>query len=69
VFAGDALSLAQEKLAPVLADRFIIPSINRTLPNPEDVALLARARAAEGEFDNLMALEPHYVRQTYTQRQ
>lgn len=68
IFAGDALPLARTHLAASLAEKFRLPAPHHRLPHPEDVALLAATRAASGEFDNLMALEPRYVRQTYTQR-
>lgn len=68
VFAGDALALAVEKLQPILKTNFRLSPIHQRLPHPEDVALLAAARAAAGNFDDPISLEPHYVRQTYIAR-
>lgn len=68
IFAGDALALAQSHLQPALGDKFLLPSPHHTLPHPEEVALLARARAEAGQVDDLMAMEPRYVRQSYTQK-
>jgi len=68
IFAGDALELAREKITPVVGDNFLTPPLNRTLPNPEDVALLSFARAQAGEFSDLMELEPRYVRLSYMQK-
>jgi tRNA threonylcarbamoyladenosine biosynthesis protein TsaB len=68
VFAGDATALATEHLAPVLKDNFLAAPAHHSLPHPEDVAVLTAARAAAGAFDDPVALEPHYVRQTYTSR-
>lgn len=68
IFTGDALPMAEERLAPSLGDKFIRPAVNRSLPHPEDVALLAMARAAAGQADNPLTIEPRYVRQSYMER-
>ncbi len=68
LFAGDALPLARLHLQSALADKFLLPPPHQRLPHPDDVALLAAARAAAGQIDNPMSLEPRYVRQSYTQR-
>lgn len=66
IFTGDALALAHEKLAPALGDKFIAASVENRLPHPEAVAILAAGRARAGLFDDPIALEPQYVRQSYT---
>lgn len=67
VFAGDAMQLLFEQLRPNIAtDHFLRPALNRNLPHAEEVALLTAARARAGHFDDLVALEPRYVRQSYT---
>jgi tRNA threonylcarbamoyladenosine biosynthesis protein TsaB len=68
LFAGDALPLAMARLQPELQENFQLPAIHHRLPHPEEVALLAATRAAAGQADNPLLLEPKYVRQTYTQR-
>lgn len=68
LFAGDALPLAMEHLRPPLGEKFQLPALHHRLPHPEEVALLAAARAAARQVDNPLLLEPKYVRQTYTQR-
>lgn len=66
IFAGDALSLAHEKLGPALGDKFMPAAIERRLPHPEAVAALTASRARVGLFDDPVGLEPQYVRQSYT---
>lgn len=68
IFAGDCLPLARIKLAPILGENYRQSALTHALPHPEDVALLAMARAAEGRLDDMMALEPRYVRLSYTQK-
>ena len=68
LFAGDALALARSEIAPALGTRFLEPPAHHRLPHPEDVAMLTASRAAAGLFHDPITLEPHYVRQTYTQR-
>lgn len=67
IFAGDAMELLFERVKPdVATDHFLRPALNRGLPHAEEVALLTAARARAGQFDDLVALEPRYVRQSYT---
>lgn len=68
IFAGDALELAQEKIQPAIGDRFLLPPVHHRLPHPEDLAMLAATKTRAGQFDNIVALEPQYVRQSYTQK-
>lgn len=66
IFAGDALPLAKERLAPLLGANFTPANPHQALPHPEEVAVVTAARAAAGQFDNAIQLEPRYVRQSYT---
>lgn len=68
IFAGDALELAQAKIQPATGDRFLLPPVHHRLPHPEDLAALAATKVRAGQFDNIVALEPQYVRQSYMQK-
>lgn len=66
--AGDATDLVQEHLSDGAHAGIALAPLHLRLPHPEEVALLAASRARAGQHDNLMLLEPRYVRQSYTQR-
>jgi tRNA threonylcarbamoyladenosine biosynthesis protein TsaB len=67
IFAGDAVLKYRDQLQAVLGDRLIPASPLRMLPSAEEVALLAWHRLTRGESDNLLTLEPEYLRRSYMQ--
>lgn len=68
VFAGDGLHRYEEDLRRLAGPNFVPASEIRSLPSPEEVAYLAMQRLRRGEKDDVLLLEPHYLRRSYTQR-
>lgn len=68
LFAGDAVLKFGELLRSTFGDRFVPASALRMLPSAEEVAWLAYQRIRRGESDNLLLLEPEYLRRSYMQR-
>jgi tRNA threonylcarbamoyladenosine biosynthesis protein TsaB len=67
VFAGDAALRFRREWHEALGACFILPPAHRVLPSAEEVALLGAARLAQGPPDDLAALEPIYLRRSYTE--
>jgi len=68
-FAGEGALKFRDKLVEMLGANFmLVPSI-RNLPGAEEIAWLGAQRLARGERDDLVLLEPDYLRRSYTQRQ
>lgn len=65
IFAGDAVLKHEEKLRDIFAGNFVMPSPLRLLPSAEEVALLGLRRLKEHGPDDLMSLEPEYLRRSY----
>jgi tRNA threonylcarbamoyladenosine biosynthesis protein TsaB len=68
VFAGDALLKYGDFVRKQFGDRFIAASPLRSLPSAEEVAWLAYQRINAGQSDDLMMLEPEYLRRSYVQK-
>jgi tRNA threonylcarbamoyladenosine biosynthesis protein TsaB len=69
LFAGDALTRYGDAIRDQFGERYIPPSPLRSLPSAEEIAWLAYGRIRAGETDDLMMLEPEYLRRSYMQRQ
>ena len=67
LFAGDAAVHLAELLRDRLGARFLLAPPVRLMPSAEEVAILALRRLAADDTDNLAALEPEYLRQSYTE--
>jgi len=67
VFAGDAAVRFSGEWHAALGACFIRPPAHRVLPSAEEVALLGAARLAQGPTDDPAALEPIYLRRSYTE--
>jgi tRNA threonylcarbamoyladenosine biosynthesis protein TsaB len=66
IFAGDAALKQRDKLAALFGDHYRPARILRNLPSAEEVALLGLKRLLAGQSDDLMTLEPEYLRRSYT---
>ncbi|MGB9690775.1 MAG: tRNA (adenosine(37)-N6)-threonylcarbamoyltransferase complex dimerization subunit type 1 TsaB [Candidatus Sumerlaeaceae bacterium] len=67
VFAGDAALERRSMWQSLLGPNFLLPPIHRVLPSAEEVAFLGAQRLVRGESDSLPALEPFYLRRSYTE--
>lgn len=67
IFAGDAALKFRPQLLELFRDNFVAAHVLRNLPCAEEVALLGMQRLARGEKDDLMLLEPDYLRRSYAQ--
>jgi len=68
IFAGDAALKFEAQLRELYGDKFFAGHPLRNLPNAEEVGLLGMQRLARGEQDDLMLLEPDYLRRSYMQK-
>ncbi len=62
VLAGDALQAYEGQFYDCLGDKAVFASANLWWPSAGSIAAIAQTRAAAGEFDDLLALTPIYVR-------
>jgi tRNA threonylcarbamoyladenosine biosynthesis protein TsaB len=67
LFAGDGAVHLSELLRDRLGSRFLLAPPVRLMLSAEEVGILAMQRLALGDTDNLAALEPEYLRQSYTE--
>ncbi|MGI8906423.1 MAG: tRNA (adenosine(37)-N6)-threonylcarbamoyltransferase complex dimerization subunit type 1 TsaB [Candidatus Sumerlaeaceae bacterium] len=68
IFAGDAVLKHSTSLDLALGERVVLASPLRMLPSAEEVGWLAWQELASGDSDDLMLLEPEYLRRSYMQR-
>jgi tRNA threonylcarbamoyladenosine biosynthesis protein TsaB len=68
LFAGEGAFRCRERLAEALGGRFLLAPSIRNLPSAEEVAWLGARCLASGPGDDLVALEPRYLRRSYTEK-
>jgi tRNA threonylcarbamoyladenosine biosynthesis protein TsaB len=64
LFAGPGARLYQEQLIELLKDKAHFPLAEQSLPSGATVALLGSKKLILGEFEDLVSLEPLYLRRS-----
>ncbi len=64
LFAGEGADLYKKTILDVMKDRAIFASPEKMVPSPANVAILGLAKAARGEFADVPAAVPRYIRKS-----
>jgi len=64
VLAGEGAQVYRERLVELLGERALFAPAEKMVPSPANVALLGLEKARRGEFTDVSAAEPFYIRRS-----
>ncbi len=64
LFAGEGADLYKQAITEVMKERAVFASPEKMVPSPANVAVLGLTKALKGEFEDVPAAAPRYIRKS-----